>query len=77
MDQLKNPNRQQLIFFLDLLIRRLFSDYSAIIEGSLMLFTIINDIKQPLIKGLKISSYWGFHSVSAIIEHFGTILTLN
>ena len=26
---------------------------------------------------LKISTYWAFHSISAIIKHFITILTVN
>ena len=58
-------------------MRQLFSDYSAIIKGFLILFTIINYIKISFIIVLKISSYWVFHSVSAIIKHFITILTVN
>ena len=58
-------------------MRQLFSDYSAIIKGFLILFTIINYIKISFIIVLKISSYWAFHSVSAIIKHFITLLTVN
>ena len=57
-------------------MRQLFSDYSAIIKGFLILFTIINYIKISFIIVLKISSYWAFHSVSAIIKYFITILTV-
>ena len=58
-------------------MRQLFSDYSAIIKGFLILFTIINYIKISFIIVLKISSYWAFHSVNAIIKHFITLLTVN
>ena len=58
-------------------MRLLFIDYSAIIKGFLILFTIINYFKIPSIIVLKISSYWAFHGVSAIIEHFIMLLTVN
>ena len=58
-------------------MRQLFSDYSAIIKGFLILFTIINYIKISFILVLRISSYWAFHSVNAIIKHFITLLTVN